>query len=224
MQAVSTTERMQAISKPPYFFRLPAACLRRAAAAACLTTLAMLAGCAGTSGGRSAAMINAEEMAAHSDDPIGTLIAFQYKTGKSRGHSHSPILSEALSQLGTPYHYGGASPATGFDCSGLITYSAERSVGLKLPRNAAGLATVGSRIDRDDLRPGDLVFFDTMGSRYSHVGIYLGADRFVHSPSTGGVVRIDDMTVDYWSSRYTGARRIPTRLAATPGSAQASLR
>lgn len=213
---------MQATQNAPIPRPLPAYRLRRAVAA---ISLAVLAGCAGTGGHRSDAMIDAEELAAHSDDPIGALIAAQYSRGRKKGgYSHNPILSEALSQLGTPYRFGGDSPATGFDCSGLITYSAQHSVGLKLPRNSASLATIGSSIDRDDLRPGDLVFFDTMGSRYSHVGIYLGADRFVHSPSTGGVVRIDDMTVDYWNRRYTGARRIPTRLASVQSPVQASLR
>ena len=193
---------------PPAFS--PAAWLRRMLAVA---ALAALAGCAGMGGQRSDAMINAEEMAAHSDDPIGALIAFQYAQSRQHGHSRYPILSEALEQLGTPYRFGGESPATGFDCSGLIAYSAEHSVGLKLPRNAAGQATIGIPVSRNDLRPGDLVFFDTMGARYSHVGIYLGADRFVHAPSTGGVVRIDDLTIAYWSSRYTGARRIPTQMA-----------
>jgi cell wall-associated NlpC family hydrolase len=211
---------MQATQNATFLRSLPANWLRRVAV---ILSLAVLAGCASTGGQRSASMIDAEELAAHSDDPIGALIAAQYTRGKKKGgRSHSPILSEALSQLGTPYRFGGDSPAEGFDCSGLITYSAQRSIGLKLPRNAASLATVGSNIDRDDLRPGDLVFFDTMGSRYSHVGIYLGADRFVHSPSTGGVVRIDDMTVDYWNRRYTGARRIPTRLASTQNPMQAT--
>jgi cell wall-associated NlpC family hydrolase len=210
---------MQASQNVPHFS--PAAWLRRAAA---IVALAALAGCAGMGGRDPDAMINAEEMAAHSNDPIGALIAARYARDALHGHSHNPILSEALEQLGTPYRFGGDTPATGFDCSGLIAYSAEHSVGLKLPRNAAGQAAIGIPIARNDLRPGDLVFFDTMGSRYSHVGIYLGADRFVHSPSTGGVVRIDDMTIDYWSSRYTGARRIPTRLALNQGRLQASLR
>jgi cell wall-associated NlpC family hydrolase len=187
----------------------PAAWLRRALAVA---ALAALAGCAGMNGG-SDASINAEEMAAHSDDPIGALIAAQYARDALHGHSHYPILSEALEQLGTPYRYGGDSPATGFDCSGLIQYAAKRSLGMKLPRNAAEQAAFGIPIPRDKLRPGDLVFFNTMGAPFSHVGIYLGADRFVDAPSTGGVVRIDDMTVGYWSSRYTGARRIPMQVA-----------
>ncbi|HEY0296204.1 MAG TPA: C40 family peptidase [Bordetella sp.] len=217
MQATQNASRPDYPSSP-----LPVIWLRRAVAAGSLAVLATLAGCAGM-GQRSDSMIDAEEMAAHSDDPIGALIAYQYTRGRKKtGSSHSPILSEALSQLGTPYRFGGESPATGFDCSGLITYSAAHAVGLKLPRNSAALATVGTWVDRDDLRPGDLVFFDTMGSRYSHVGIYMGADRFVHSPSTGGVVRIDDMTIDYWSRRYTGARRIPVRIAATQGPLQAS--
>ncbi|MGN6580676.1 MAG: C40 family peptidase [Bordetella sp.] len=200
---------MQATRNANRLALTPAAWLRRALAVA---ALAALAGCAGMNG-NSDAMIDAEEMAAHSDDPIGALIAAQYTRDALHGHSHHPILSEALEQLGTPYRYGGDSPATGFDCSGLIQYAAKHSIGMTLPRNAAEQAAFGIPIARSELRPGDLVFFNTMGARYSHVGIYLGADRFVDAPSTGGVVRIDDMTVSYWNSRYSGARRIPMRVA-----------
>ena len=125
------------------------------------------------------------------------------------------VIDRALGALGTPYRWGGTSLRHGFDCSGLVAYTAERSLGLKLPRNAAEIAQQGVSIAKNELKAGDLVFFNTMGRRYSHVGIYLGDDRFVHSPSSGGVVRVENMTMAYWSKRYNGARRIDNSLLAT---------
>ncbi|SAI10047.1 lipoprotein [Bordetella ansorpii] len=148
-----------------------------------------------------------------SNDPIGDLVS-QKLGRKSEAHralsrtEDNPLVGEALTQLGVRYRFGGSSPDTGFDCSGLVQYSAERSLGLKLPRNAAEIAGRGTSIARSELRPGDLVFFNTMGRRFSHVGIYMGDDRFVHSPSAGGRVRIEDMKMAYWNKRYNGARRI----------------
>lgn len=148
-----------------------------------------------------------------SNDPIGELVSQKLgrKSEPRRALSltdDNPLVGEALTQLGVRYRFGGSSPGTGFDCSGLVQYSAERSLGLKLPRNAAEIAGWGTSISREELRPGDLVFFNTMGRRFSHVGIYMGDDRFVHSPSAGGVVRIEDMKMAYWNKRYNGARRI----------------
>ncbi|WP_409929324.1 C40 family peptidase [Bordetella genomosp. 13] len=148
-----------------------------------------------------------------SSDPIGELVSQKLARKSEPRRSLSladdnPLVGEALTQLGVRYRFGGSSPDTGFDCSGLVRYSAERSLGLKLPRNAAEIAGWGTSVSRDELRPGDLVFFNTMGRRYSHVGIYMGADRFVHSPSAGGVVRVEDMKMAYWNKRYNGARRI----------------
>lgn len=114
----------------------------------------------------------------------------------------------ALDFLGIKYRFGGDTPKTGFDCSGLVAYAAEKSLGLKLPHHAAALARRGEPVKRKDLKKGDLVFFNTRGARYSHVGIYLGHDRFVHAPRTGTRVRIEDMDQSYWKKRYTGARRL----------------
>ncbi|OWT57394.1 C40 family peptidase [Candidimonas nitroreducens] len=116
--------------------------------------------------------------------------------------------STALNFLGIRYRYGGDTPNTGFDCSGLVGYAAEKSLGLKLPRSAAGLAREGEFVPRDELRKGDLVFFNTLGRRYSHVGIYLGNHKFVHAPHRGSVVRIEDMNGTYWKKHYTGGRRL----------------
>jgi cell wall-associated NlpC family hydrolase len=114
----------------------------------------------------------------------------------------------AVSLVGTPYAPGGGSPATGFDCSGLVAYVFARAAQLRLPRNTFDLARTGAAVGPGDLRAGDLVFYNTQQRRYSHVGIYLGGSRFVHAPSSGGAVRIEHMDLRYWAQRFDGARRI----------------
>ena len=121
----------------------------------------------------------------------------------------SDMVLTAMNFRGVPYRRGGTTEATGFDCSGFTRHIFEMSLGLVLPRraneqaNAAGL----TKVARDQLRPGDLVFFNTMRHTFSHVGIYVGDGKFIHSPATGGVVRVDDMRYAYWSQRFNGARR-----------------
>jgi cell wall-associated NlpC family hydrolase len=115
---------------------------------------------------------------------------------------------QAISMLGVRYAPGGTSPASGFDCSGLVGYAYFRVLDRELPRTTQDLSRAGLRIDSRDLRPGDLVFFNTQGHSYSHVGIYVGGNRFIHAPSSGGVVRIDDMRGGYWLRRFDGARRV----------------
>ena len=114
----------------------------------------------------------------------------------------------ALSLVGTPYAAGGASVETGFDCSGLVAYVYERALKLSVPRNTFDLARSGVPIVAAELSPGDLVFYNTLRRPFSHVGIYLGDLRFVHAPSTGGAVRVEDMRLDYWTRRFDGARRL----------------
>ncbi len=121
----------------------------------------------------------------------------------------SDLVMQAMNFLGVPYRRGGSSEETGFDCSGFTRHIFENSIGLALPRRAdeqaraAGLAS----IQRQELKPGDLVFFNTMKRTFSHVGIYVGDDKFIHAPRLGGEVRIEDMRQSYWSRRFTGARR-----------------
>lgn len=115
----------------------------------------------------------------------------------------------ALSFIGVRYKWGGTSPDTGFDCSGLIRYVYAQVTGHLLPYNAQDLSHLGISIDRAELQPGDLVFFNTLRKPFSHVGIYLGESRFVHAPSRGGAVEIVDMGQRYWKNRYNGARRLP---------------
>lgn len=112
----------------------------------------------------------------------------------------------ALSMVGRPYRYAGNTPS-GFDCSGLVSYSYARA-GLDVARDTRALRESTLRIATDALRRGDLVFFDQEGKKASHVGIYLGSDRFVHAPSSGGRVRTDRLSADYWRRHFVEARRI----------------
>ena len=115
----------------------------------------------------------------------------------------------ALLALGAKYRYGGSSPEAGFDCSGLVAHVFQRAWGVLLPRNAQGQATVGKPIRRlHELEPGDLVFYNTRNSPYSHVGIYVGDGRFVHAPRPGKRVRAESVDNPYWRARFNGARRL----------------
>jgi cell wall-associated NlpC family hydrolase len=118
------------------------------------------------------------------------------------------VVLRALSFIGVRYKWGGASPDTGFDCSGLIRYVYNQVTGQSLPGNAQEISRVGETVERAELLPGDLVFFNTLRRPFSHVGIYLGDSRFVHAPSRGGKVEIVDMSERYWKTRYNGARRL----------------
>ena len=119
---------------------------------------------------------------------------------------HPPVISLALSLQGTPYRNGGSDPS-GFDCSGFVQWVFAQH-GLPLPREVRQQYLVGEEIDSDEVRPGDLVFFETVSSGASHVGIALGGGEFVHAPSSRGVVRTERYTSSYWAGRWVGARRI----------------
>lgn len=121
------------------------------------------------------------------------------------------LVHSAMGFLGVPYVRGGNNVEQGFDCSGFTRYIFEKSVGMVLPRRADEQARLSQllSIPRDELKPGDLVFFNTMRRTFSHVGIYLGEGKFIHAPRAGAVVRVEDMRDAYWSKRFTGARRAP---------------
>lgn len=123
----------------------------------------------------------------------------------------SDLVLGAMNFLGVPYRRGGESAEDGFDCSGFTRHVFERSVGLVLPRRSVEQARAPGwlDIDRDELKPGDLVFFNTLRSAFSHVGIYVGDGKFIHAPRTGATVRVEDMRGSYWTRRYDGARRAP---------------
>jgi len=114
----------------------------------------------------------------------------------------------ALGLIGVDYRYGGNSPEHGLDCSGLVRYVFQEVVGVTLPRTSREMARLGGRVAPGDLKAGDLVFFNTRSSPFSHVGIYLGDDRFIHAPHRGGEVEIVAMSQRYWQQRYDGARRL----------------
>ena len=122
----------------------------------------------------------------------------------------SDLVVNALGFLGVPYKRGGNTAETGFDCSGFVKAMYEQTVGLILPRKAEQQAAATQHIDKADLQPGDLVFFNTMRRAFSHVGIYVGEGKFIHSPKPGAQVRVEDMGISYWRHRFDGARRVQT--------------
>lgn len=120
----------------------------------------------------------------------------------------SSLVINAMAFLDVPYRYGGNTAETGFDCSGFVRAVYEQSVGKILPRRSDEQAAATQKIDRSELKPGDLVFFNTMRRAFSHVGIYVGDGKFIHSPRSGAQVRMEDMRNTYWTKRFNGARRV----------------
>ena len=118
----------------------------------------------------------------------------------------SDIAIHALGLVGTPYRYGGNTPDSGFDCSGLIGYVYKSRAGVAPPRTVAMLGDFGQSVSAGELRTGDLVIFGA-GRSPTHAGIYVGEGRFVHAPSTGGTVRLDQLASSYWSKQKTAFRR-----------------
>lgn len=129
----------------------------------------------------------------------------------SWSNSAQEIILHALSQTGVKYKYGGINPESGFDCSGFVRYVFQQAANLTLPHGARAISQVGQNVAQSELQPGDLVFFNTLKSVTSHVGIYVGNNRFIHSPSAGSSISVTDMNDAYWSKRYTGARRIEAK-------------
>ncbi|MBA4194552.1 MAG: glycoside hydrolase [Comamonadaceae bacterium] len=126
----------------------------------------------------------------------------------SMSEQASSLVINAMAFLGVPYKWGGDSHDTGFDCSGFVRAVYEQSVGKILPRRSDEQAAATQVIDRSELKPGDLVFFNTMRRAFSHVGIYVGDGKFIHSPRAGAQVRVEDMRIAYWNTRFNGARRV----------------
>jgi cell wall-associated NlpC family hydrolase len=156
-----------------------------------ISTLLILSGCGTTSimGSKS----NASRVA-------------QFKQDTSVGTEDISIAAVGL--VDVPYRYGGNTPKGGFDCSGLIVYVYNKAAGIKLPRTIAQMSMQGRSVDNQPPAPGDLVFFNTTGEKYSHAGIYVGQGRFVRAPSAGGTVRLDYITAPYWAAKFTEARRV----------------
>ncbi|MBC7648299.1 MAG: C40 family peptidase [Vitreoscilla sp.] len=160
-----------------------------------------------------ALLLSANALAAPSDD-LDRLLAEKGLLGQidqvrqSVSSKASELVVNAIGFLGVPYKRGGNTVETGFDCSGFVRSMYEQTVGLILPRRAEQQAAVTQNIDKSELKPGDLVFFNTMRRAFSHVGIYVGEGRFIHSPKPGAEVRVESMSVDYWARRFDGARRV----------------
>lgn len=115
----------------------------------------------------------------------------------------------ALSLIGTPYKYGGNNPETGMDCSGFVSHVYGQVAGIQLPRSSQEISQQGAALEAVNLQAGDLVFFNTLDRAFSHVGVYLGENRFIHaSSSQTGAVMVSDMSQPYWSKRFDGARRL----------------
>lgn len=132
-------------------------------------------------------------------------IAHRAARGSERGND---VAFYALGLIDTGYRFGGKNPQAGLDCSGMVSYIYDQAAGLRVAGSAADIARSAKEINRDDLRPGDLVFFNTLNRSFSHVGIYIGDDRFVHAPNSNGRVRIDRLTDRYYASRYESARSL----------------
>ena len=126
----------------------------------------------------------------------------------SASSTQRDVARRALEYVGVPYHYGGDSAETGFDCSGLVWRVYRQAAGIRLPRDTYSISRKGVAVQSRALQPGDLVFFNTQRRPYSHVGIYVGKGRFVHAPSSGGVVRVASIGDRYWRQRFDGGRRI----------------
>ena len=156
------------------------------------------------------------------NDELGKFIADKgllnriSEAGNQMQNQASELVVGAMAFLGVPYRRGGNSADNGFDCSGFVKAIYEQSIGLVLPRSAAQQAAATQTIDKSELRPGDLVFFNTMRRAFSHVGIYVGNGKFIHSPKPGAEVRVEDMGLAYWTRRYDGARRVQPGSTPTP--------
>ncbi|KQL50671.1 peptidase P60 [Heyndrickxia shackletonii] len=131
-------------------------------------------------------------------------IVFLLPANEAAAASPTEVINVAKKYLGTPYRYGGMSP-TGFDCSGFVSYSYKK-IGVNLPHSADAMFQRGKKVSKTNLKPGDLVFFNTGSKKVSHVAIYIGNNKVIHSVSNG--VKIDCLNCTYWKTRYIGAKRI----------------
>ena len=147
-----------------------------------------------------------------------TVLSQLQSAGQNVSNNASDLVGNAMKFLGVRYRYGGKSAERAFDCSGFVRAAFEQTIGRVLPRRAVEQAAATQTIAKEDLKPGDLVFFNTMRRAFSHVGIYVGDGKFIHSPRTGSSVRVDSMDASYWVSRFDGARRVldAQNNAATP--------
>lgn len=153
--------------------------------------------------------------------PSTTAVDSAAAIGRQVRDTTSGLVVSAMNFLGVPYKRGGNSSDDGFDCSGFTRHIYESTLGLVLPRRVddQAKATGFSPVKRDELQPGDLVFFNTLRRTFSHVGIYVGEGKFIHAPRSGGEVRVESMGVRYWAKRFTGARRADAAVQANAAAA-----
>ena len=151
-----------------------------------------------------------------------SLVESTRSTVETVWHGAQDLAIYALGMIGVDYRYGGNTPEDGLDCSGLVRHVFQQVTGVTLPRTSKELARVGKEVKRADLKPGDLVFFNTRRFAFSHVGIYLGDDRFIHAPRTGAEVEIAELDNSYWRTHFNGARRLVGVLPGMIPSAEAS--
>ena len=144
---------------------------------------------------------------AHPEGKRGLLSSMMNSTSNVATKAGDLVMN-ALGLIGVRYLFGGNSPESGLDCSGFVRYVFNDTFGFMLPRRSVEMSQVGATVAANDLRPGDLVFFNTMRHAFSHVGIYVGDGKFIHSPRTGSQIRVEDMRDSYWQRRFDGARRV----------------
>ena len=199
LPAATGTAKLPAVNEAAHYPGNPAPTPARAAARRWSTPLLLLcAALAGCGGGAGTVRASRPAAAPHAWPPVAP----------RDPAAANAVLMRAISLVGTPYRYGGNTPDTGFDCSGLVNYVYGDMLDLRLPRSSRELAGVqGPKIDAPRLTAADLVFFGSAGN-VSHVGIYVGEGRFVHAPSSGGTVRLDRLDGPYWRAHYSGAKRV----------------
>ncbi|MEX3934746.1 C40 family peptidase [Paraburkholderia phymatum] len=174
-----------------------------------LLIVALLAACSGTpqKTARGSGGSYASSGGAYRTTPPGLPHFVDHSIGREE------ISIQAMGLVGVPYRWGGNTPDSGFDCSGLVHYVVQRAASVNLPRTTADMSSRGESVEPDEIAPGDLIYFNTTGRPHSHVGIYVGKLRFVNAPSTGGTVRLDYLTNPYWAKRFDGIRRVAPALS-----------
>ena len=133
---------------------------------------------------------------------------FTYQVVDSVSSKTESLINEAMQLIGVRYRWNGDLPQSGLDASGFVRFVFRDKLGFLLPPKSSQMSKVGKPITREELQPGDLVFFNTMRLTFSHVGIYVGDNKFIHSPAKGSTVRVDDLASTYWDKRFDGARRL----------------
>lgn len=171
----------------------------------------MLLVCAGAS--QADELLNAANINTNAEG-ITISVIEESPTWSDKAQKAQEVLMHALSLTGIQYKYGGSSPDTGFDCSGFVRYVFSQAAKITLPPTARAISQIGKTVKKEELQPGDLVFFNTLKSAFSHVGIYIGNNKFIHAPRTGSSVRVENMDNAYWSKHFNGAQRLDKELEA----------